>query len=148
MIGARCGIYTPEEGRIECSGRMIVNDDVMLFSKGHLEIGHNLGINQFSRIVAHEKIQIGKNVTIGQMVAILDHDHAYHLEDGNLNLKGYKTKPIKIGDNVWIGDKAMILKGVEVGDNVVIGAHTLINKDVPEGSIVAGNPFKVIKKIS
>ncbi len=148
MIGERCGIYIFKEGSIHCKERIILDDDVMLFAKGKLTIGNRFGINKYSRIVAHEKIEIGDYVTIGQMVSILDHDHKYSMKDNKLSLDDYTTAPIKIGNNIWIGDKCTILKGVTIGDNVVLGANTLVNKDVPSGTVVAGVPFKVIKKIS
>ncbi len=147
MVGQRCGIYTPDKGKINCQGRVILNDDVMLYSRGLLDLGGGLGVNKFSRIVAHEKIEIGKNVTIGQMVSILDHDHDYSMESGELHLAGYVSSPIKIGSNVWIADKVTILKGITIGDNVIVGANTLVNKDVPANSVIAGNPFRIIKSL-
>jgi len=86
-------------------------------------------------------------VTIAKFVTILDHDHAYEIQDEQLILTGYKVKPVTIGNNVWIGDKCTILRGVNIGNNVIIGAHTLVNKDVPDNSMVAGIPFKVIRKL-
>lgn len=147
MIGTRCGIYVKPKGTMHCAGRIIVNDDVMLFAKGELRIGDRFNINSYSRIVAHERIEIGENVTIGQMVTILDHDHHYVFANENMELDGYKTAPVVIGNNVWIGDKSTVLKGVSIGSNVVVGANTLINKDVPDNSVVGGIPFKILKKI-
>ena len=147
MIGKRCGIHIIAKGRIICQGRIIVSDDVMIFCKGELRIGDRFGINNYSRIVAHEKIEIGENVTIGQMVSILDHDHNYTLNGDDMELSGYNTSPISIGNNVWIGDKSTVLKGVTIGDNVVIGANTLVNKDVPNNCVIGGVPFKVLKNI-
>jgi len=148
MIGKNVGIHIFKDGEITCQERVIVDDQVMLFAKGQIVIGKRFGINRYSRIVAHEKITIGDHVTIGQMVSILDHDHHYEMNKGALALNGYKTAPIKIGNNVWIGDKCTILKGVTIGDNVVIGAHTLVHKDVPSGVVVGGNPFKILKEIA
>ena len=147
MIGRRCGIYIFKNGKINCKGRIIVNDDVMLYARGVLNIGKQFGINQYSRIVAHEQIDIGDNVTIGQFVSILDHDHKYTFEGENMQLNGYTTAPIKIGNNVWIADKCTILKGVTIGNNVVIGANTLVNKDVPDNVVVGGVPVKVIREL-
>lgn len=147
MIGSDCGIHILSEGMLNCAGRIIVDDHVMLYAKGVLQIGKQFGINKFSRIVAHEKIEIGDHVTIGQMVSILDHDHQYNMEDGQLKLDGYVTAPVKIGNNIWIGDKCTILKGVTIGDNVVIGANTLVHKDVPSGVVIGGVPFKILKNI-
>lgn len=147
MIGRSCGIHIFNKGKIICKERIIVNDYVMLYAKGELHIGNQFGINQYSRIVAHERIDIGDNVTIGQMVSILDHDHQYQMVDKSLTLEGYTTAPVKIGNNIWIGDKCTILKGVTIGDNVVVGANTLVHKDVPSGVVIGGVPFKILKKI-
>ncbi len=147
MVGKRCGIHIFKKGRILCKGRIIVDDDVMLFSKGELRLGKRFCINRYSRIVAHDQIEIGDNVTIGQMVSILDHDHHYKMEKENLTLDGYSTAPVKIGNNIWIGDKCTILKGVTIGDNVVIGANTLVHKNVPAGSVIGGVPFKILKEL-
>lgn len=147
MIGRRCGVYIKGSGSIKCQGRIIVNDDVMLFSKGQLIIGDQFGINSYSRIVAHEKIEIGNNVTIGQMVSILDHDHNYVINQGNMGLDGYLTAPVSIGNNVWIGDKSTVLRGVNIGNNVVVGANTLVNKDVPDNCVIGGIPFKILKEL-
>lgn len=127
---------------------MIVDDDVMLYARGEIRLGKHFGINRYSRIVAHESIVIGDHVTIGQGVAILDHDHRYEMLDDDLQLDGYVTAPIRMGNNIWIGDKCTILKGVTVGDNVVIGANTLVHKDVPSNVVVGGVPFRILKRLS
>ena len=54
---------------------------------------------------------------------------------------------VKIGNNVFIGMQATILKGVTIGNNVIIGANSLVNKNVPDNTVVAGNPAKVIMTI-
>lgn len=147
MIGKRCGIHIFKGGKMTCKGRIIVNDDVMLYTKGQLTIGKQFGINKNSRIVAHERIEIGNNVTIGQFVSILDHDHRYSFVGNNMQLDGYITAPIQIGNNVWIADKCTILKGVTIGNNVVIGANTLVHKNVPDNVVVGGVPFRILKKL-
>lgn len=148
MIGKRCGFYILKGGKMTCTGRIILNDDVMIYTKGELNIGTHFGINSYSRIVAHERIDIGNKVTIGQFVSILDHDHKYDFSKGNLQLDGYKTSPVRIGNNVWIADKCTVLRGVKIGNNVVIGANTLVNKDVPDNVLFAGNPGRIIKKLA
>ena len=147
MIGKNCGIHIFKKGRIDCQQRIIVDDYVMLYAKGTIKIGKQFCINRYSRIVAHDKVEIGDHVTIGQMVSILDHDHLYKMDDQQLKLDGYKTAPVKIGNNIWIGDKCTILKGVNIGDNVVIGANTLVHKDVPSNVVIGGVPFKIIKEL-
>ena len=145
MIGTNCGIHIFKSGSIHCKGRIIINDQAMLYAKGKLIIGEQFYTNRYTRIVAHEKIEIGRNVTLGQMVSILDHDHNYIFEGINMKLNGYITEPVKIGNNVWLGDKCTVLKGVTIGNNVVAGANTLIHKDVPSNSVIGGVPFKILK---
>ncbi len=145
MLGKRCGFHILKNGKITCHGRMIVNDDVMLFAKGKLTLGDRFGINKYSRIVAHDRIDIGENVTIGQFVSVLDHDHNYTFADKNMELEGYVTAPISIGNNVWIADKCTILKGVTIGDNVIIAAHTLVREDVPSNVVFGGSPGRILK---
>lgn len=147
MIGKRCGIHIFKNGNITAKGRIIVNDDVMLYAKGKLTLGEQFGINKYSRIVAHEHIQIGNNVTIGQFVSILDHDHKYTFVGENMQLDGYITAPISIGNNVWIADKCTILKGVSIGNNVVVGANTLVHKNVPDNVVIGGSPFRILKRL-
>ncbi len=65
----------------------------------------------------------------------------------NLILNTYKYALIIKRNNVWIGDKATITKGVTIGDNVIIAANAVVNKDVPSNVIVGGIPAKVIKKL-
>ena len=55
-------------------------------------------------------------------------------------------KPVKICENVWIGENAIILPGIEIGKNSIIGAGSVVTKNVPENCIVAGNPARIIKK--
>ena len=61
--------------------------------------------------------------------------------------QGYTCKKVTIGNNVWIAANATILPGVIIEDNCVIGANTLVNKNIEKGSLVVGNPCRVIKKI-
>lgn len=57
-------------------------------------------------------------------------------------------KEVVIGDNVWIGGNTVVCQGVRIGDNVVIGAGSVVTKDIPDWSVAAGNPCKVIRKIT
>jgi acetyltransferase-like isoleucine patch superfamily enzyme len=58
-----------------------------------------------------------------------------------------RTAPVKIGDNVWIGMNAVILKGVNIGDNAVIAAGSVVSKSVAANTIVAGNPAILVKQL-
>ena len=57
------------------------------------------------------------------------------------------SKPVFIGDNVWIGSRAIILKGVEIGDNAVVAAMSVVTRSVPSNSLAAGNPARVVREL-
>lgn len=67
--------------------------------------------------------------------------HDYYIDDKLVE----NTKEISIGDNVWIGNNVIILKGVNIGDNSIIAAGSIVNKDVSPNTIVGGNPIKILK---
>jgi acetyltransferase-like isoleucine patch superfamily enzyme len=101
-------------------------------------IGNNCGFSG-TVIGAFSQITIGNNVKCGANTLITDSD--WHQEDP----RSGPPKPIVIGNNVWLGVNAVVLKGVTIGDNTVIGANSLVVKDIPANVIAAGNPCKVIK---
>lgn len=92
-------------------------------------------------------VDIGNNVCIAAGVEFITHD-VFSIMFTNMSGGGYNGTfaPIKIGDNVCIGKNAMIMPGVRVGNECVIAAGAIVTKDVPSGTIVGGNPAKVIGK--
>ena len=97
---------------------------------------------------AAKSVKIGDNVLIASNVFITDSDHI--VEPNGIPVtksKNLKYSPVVIGNNCWIGQNVVILKGVTIGDNCVIGANSVVVKDVEDNSIVAGNPAKLIKKL-
>ena len=112
-----------------------------------LTIGDNVGISG-AAIVCHERISIGSHVEIGMNCVIYDtdfHDLDYRRramipED----YSGVVSKPVTIGDHVFIGAHSTILKGVTIGDKAIIGAGSVVAKSVPAGEIWAGNPARFI----
>lgn len=137
-----------KKGGITIGNRPVLADHTELQALGKIQIGNNFSMNRFSRIVAHEQIIIGDSVTIAQFVTILDHDHNYKFENNKLNLSGYVTSPVSIGSNVWIGDKATVLKGINIGSNVIIAANALVNNDIPDNCIAGGVPAKILKMLN
>ena len=111
-------------------------------------------------VMAEERIDIGSHCLISWNVGIADSDFhplepAQRLIDAQALAPFFKdrpprpklrTAPVKIGDNVWIGMGAVILKGVTVGDNSVVAAGAIVTKSVLANRIVAGNPAEVVKK--
>ncbi len=129
--------------------KFVTGNDVLVASSGSLVLGTNVFVNSFSRIVAHESIEIGDNVVIAAGVSILDHDHRTHVENGALVVENleFTSEPIRIGSNVWLGDKVTVLKGVTIGDNVIVAANAVVTKDVAAGTIVGGIPAAKIRDL-
>lgn len=112
----------------------------------HIEVGKNFFANYNCTMLDVGKIKIGDNVQIAPNVAIYTAGHPVHPATRN-TLYEYGID-VTIGDNVWIGGNVVICPGVTIGDNAVIGAGSVVTKDVPAWTIAAGNPCKVIRKIT
>jgi acetyltransferase-like isoleucine patch superfamily enzyme len=119
-----------------------------VFDNGKIVFGNNVSINKGFSIVSRKSIVFGNNIMIGPNVMIYDHDHNFNKKNIIFKNQGYKSSSITIGDNVWFGANVFISKGVKIGNNVVVAANSVITKDIPNNSLVAGNPFKIIKKIN
>jgi acetyltransferase-like isoleucine patch superfamily enzyme len=140
----------PFPGMLEMmpNSSLTINGGFRIHSGAHLIIMDNarliLGsgyINRNCKIRCLSEISIGQDVAISENVSIWDSDmHEVIKKDNRV------TKPIKIGNHVWIGTNAIILKGVTIGDNAIVAAGSIVNKDVPANSLVAGNPAKIIKE--
>ena len=89
-------------------------------------------------------IDIGDNVKITEGVTILTHGYDWSVLKGVYGDVLGSAGAVVIGDNIFIGMKTTILKGVHIGNNVIIGANSLVNKDIPDNVVVAGNPCRVI----
>ena len=119
-----------------------------------LSFGDNVVVGDNVRISCIEKIRIGNNVLIGSRVLIIDNAHGkYNGQDADPpytppNLRTLQSDPIEVGDNVWIGEGAVIQKGVRIGSGCVIAANTVVTIDVPQNSIVAGLPGRIIKQFN
>ncbi len=102
--------------------------------EGKLIIGHNFGVSNNCVITAYEKIEIGNDVQFGPGVLVYDHDHDFRVP-GGLLANRFKTAPIKIGNNVWIGANSIILRGTSIGDNCVIAAGSIVKGEIPANTM-------------
>ncbi len=120
---------------------------VMIFCrKDALSIGEGTFINQKVHFDAGSPIKIGKYCDIGYNVVFAGSKHEL-ISNKSTNRPIVKSKPIIVGDHVWIGCNSIILAGVNIGAYSVIGAGSVVTKDVPENTFVAGIPARVIKNL-
>ena len=97
-------------------------------------IGAGVKINYNCIFVCRDKIEIGEGVEFGPNVLVYDHDHDFRAE-GGIKSKKYKTTPVVIGKNVWIGANTIILRGTTIGDNAVIAAGSIVKDNVPVNTL-------------
>src|SRR5256714_14156846 len=149
------------------AGAVVIGNHVSCYAGCSFAIGENgrSTVGDFTLlngalIMAEEKIEIGSFCLVSWNVGIADSDFhplepAQRLIDAQALAPYYenrpprpklKTAPVKIGDNVWIGMNAVILKGVTIGENSVVAAGAVVTKSVPANTVVAGNPAVVVKK--
>ena len=137
-IGRMCRIEVAVEGATGKEKRIV--------------IGNNFRINDFVHIAAYQSVIIGAEGAIGARSFITDLNHG-DFSDGkefDINiphrLRPLSSKPVRIGNNVWIGENCCICPGVTIGDHCVIGAFSNVVKSIPPYSMAVGNPARVIKR--
>ena len=109
-----------------------------------IDIGDRTTIGNYSFIYASKRIIIGDDCMIAPFVYIVDSNHNSK-SNINMNLQDNLSEKIIIGNDVWIGTKAIILAGVTIGDGAIISAGSLVNENVMPNSIVGGVPAKHLK---
>jgi maltose O-acetyltransferase len=115
-----------------------------------MEIGDNTSIAPYTTIYATFGVKIGKNCLISSNCGISSYNH---IQD-SLNRRANESedfrfsKPVSIGDNVWIGMNSCILPGVSIGDNSIVGSGSVVTKNIPSNEIWVGNPARFIKKLN
>jgi acetyltransferase-like isoleucine patch superfamily enzyme len=107
-----------------------------------LKIGKRCSIGDRTEIHCGESVAIGDRVIIAWDCNILDRD--YHSVDATQE----RTAPVSIGNDVWIGCRSIVLKGVNIGDGAVVAAGSVVTKDVPAHTLVAGNPAEIKKEVA
>ncbi|WP_411030471.1 sugar O-acetyltransferase [Spongiimicrobium sp. 3-5] len=119
----------------------------------NVSIGAHTFINTNCIFLDNNKITIGKNGLIAPFVQIYTAGHPLKASERSAKTGGNTgsyitfTKPVTIGDNVWIGGNTVIMPGVNIGDNTTIGAGSVVTKDMPANVLAFGNPCKVIKTL-
>lgn len=148
FLKGRLRLHNNTDVYVADGANLIINGDVDIFSnckitclgKGQLVLNGGF-VNERSQILSYSLIEIGSDCAIGCDVIIRDYD--FH----KLDIDSYEvSKPIHIGNHVWIGQRAMILKGVSIGDGAVVAAGAIVTHDVPANCVVAGIPAKVIRE--
>lgn len=112
----------------------------------NIEIGENFYTNHNCVILDAARVSFGDNVFIAPNCGFYTAGHPLDAEQRNRGLE--YAYPITIGNNVWIGGGVQVMPGVSIGDNTIIGSGSIVTKDIPGGVIAAGNPCKILRKIT
>ncbi len=113
--------------------------------EGVVEIGEKTVMGQECTISAYQRVRIGEECVIADRAMFIDFDHGVVEVERPIRLQGIYKRDVEVGNNVWIGYGACILRGVSVGDNSVIGTNAVITKDVPANAVVGGIPARIIR---
>ncbi|MDO8774507.1 MAG: acyltransferase [Burkholderiaceae bacterium] len=149
-IGGNCHfkksvkLVTTDGGSISIGKGSCLSESVQIVAQGgHVIIGDNVFIGIGCLIVSKNRIIMGNDTLIAEYVVIRDQDHK--VDSRPIRISGFHTSPIHIGEDVWIGCKASVLRGAHIGDRCVIGAHALVKSHIADGLLAVGVPARPVK---
>jgi len=113
--------------------------------EGEVRIGDKTVLGQECTISAYQHVSIGEQCIVADRVMLIDFDHNVSEVERPIRAQGIYKRDVRVGNNVWIGYGAQILRGVSVGDNAIVGASAVVTKDVPANAVVAGMPARIVR---
>jgi maltose O-acetyltransferase len=128
-----------------CGEEILINQPFRCDYGCNIHVGERFFANFNFTVLDEAPVTIGNDAFIGPNVSIYTACHSTNVEERNSRREW--AKPVKIGNNVWIGGAVTILPGVTIGNGVTIGAGSVVTKDVPDDVVVVGNPAKIIKNL-
>jgi acetyltransferase-like isoleucine patch superfamily enzyme len=138
---------------VELHGNIMIDDDSVVgtFSilstlpGGELTIGKDVYVNSFSVIGAVQQVAIADHCIFAAFVHITDATHEFGDAATPIKHAPIRSRPVRIGRDVWLGSGVMVTMGVSIGDGAVIGAKALVTRDVPAMSVAFGVPARVVR---
>jgi acetyltransferase-like isoleucine patch superfamily enzyme len=146
FLGKRLELHVEPRGEIRFGRFVWIGDGTKIRShEGSVEIGAKTVMGQECTISAYQHVRIGEECVIADRAMFIDFDHGVVEVERPIRLQGIYKRDVEVGNNVWIGYGACILRGVSVGDNAVIGTNAVVTKDVPANAVVAGIPARIVR---
>ena len=140
--GSPAPLVKNEQGEMHCENILLYPGTRLWAHKGGvLRIGKGTYLNRGAEVIAWDYVDIGRDCMIGWDALIMDTD-LHPVGDRPL-----RNKPVVIHDNVWIGCRAIVLKGVTIGEHAIVSAGAIVTRDVPPYTIVAGHPAQVVGRV-
>jgi acetyltransferase-like isoleucine patch superfamily enzyme len=123
----------------------IGNDNKLRAHEGQLTLGAKVVMGRDNVINTYLDIEVGETSILADWIYICDFDHRFERLDVPIKDQGIVKSPVRIGGDVWIGEKATVLRGVDIGHGSVVASHCLVNSDIPPFSIAVGVPARVVR---
>ena len=146
FLGRRLELEIAKGGRVEFGRFVWIGDRTKIrCHEGVVEIGAKTVMGQECTISAYQRVRIGEQCVIADRAMFIDFDHGVVEVERPIRVQGIYKRDVEVGNNVWIGYGACILRGVRVGDNAIVGTNSVVTRDVPANAVVAGIPARVIR---
>jgi len=113
--------------------------------EGEVSIGAKTVLGQECTISCYQHVSIGRECIVADRAMMIDFDHGMVEVERPIREQGIYKRDVRVGNNVWIGYGACILRGVRVGNNAVIGTNSVVTREVPSDAVVGGVPAKLIR---
>lgn len=113
--------------------------------EGLVSIGDRTVLGQECTISAFQHVSIASQCILADRVMLIDFDHATNDVERPIRDQGIYKRDLRVGNNVWVGYGACLLRGVTVGDNSIIGSLAVVTRDVEENAVVGGSPARVLR---
>jgi acetyltransferase-like isoleucine patch superfamily enzyme len=113
--------------------------------EGEVLIGAKSVLGQECTISAFQHVSIGRECIIADRVMLIDFDHGVVETDRPVREQGIYKRDVRVGNNVWMGYGACVLRGTTIGDNAIVGTSTVVTRDIPENAVVGGVPARVLR---
>ena len=146
FFGRGLEIEISPRGRVDFGPFVWIGDRTKIrCHEGVVEIGAKSVLGQECTISAYQHVRIGEECVIADRAMFIDFDHGVVEVERPIRLQGIYKRDVEVGNNVWIGYGACILRGVRVGDNSVVGTNSVVTKDVPANAVVGGIPARILR---
>jgi acetyltransferase-like isoleucine patch superfamily enzyme len=146
FLGPRLQLQVARGARLEL-GRFvwIGHGSKIRCHEGSVEVGAKTVLGQECTISAYQRVRIGEQCVVADRAMFIDFDHNVEDVEAPIRRQGIYKRDVEVGNNVWIGYNAQVLRGVRIGDNAIIGANSVVTRDIPANAVVAGAPARVVR---